>query len=106
MTIPVFPVPEERRWSELRNRRCHLRHRELEKRKEEHPVRAQPLLYPKERSDSLSAAPGTTSIILYRFDKVALIKDQVLKVYVYDTGGQRHLVLTLSHRDINKARRK
>ena len=62
-------------------------------------------LYPKERSGSLSAAPGSTSRILYRFDKVTLTKDQVLKVYVYETGGQRHLVLTVNHYDINRARR-
>ena len=62
-------------------------------------------LYPKERSGSLSASPGSTSRILYRFDKVTLTKDQVLKVYVYETGGQRHLVLTVNHWDINKARR-
>ena len=61
-------------------------------------------LYPKERSGSLSAAPGSTSRILYRFDKVTLTKDQVLKVYVYETGGQRHLVLTVNHYDINRAR--
>ena len=61
-------------------------------------------LYPKERSGSLSASPGSTSRILYRFDKVTLTKDQVLKVYVYETGGQRHLVLTLYHYDINRAR--
>ena len=63
-------------------------------------------LYPKERSGSLSASPGSTSRILYRFDKVTLTKDQVLKVYVYETGGQRHLVLTVNHYDINRARRK
>ena len=62
-------------------------------------------LYPKERSGSLSASPGSTSRILYRFDKVTLTKDQVLKVYVYETGGQRHLVLTVNHYDINRARR-
>ena len=62
-------------------------------------------LYPKEHSGSLSAAPGTTSRIVYRFDKTTITKDQVLKVYLYETGGQRNLVLTLSHRDINKARR-
>ena len=48
---------------------------------------------------------GTTSRILYSFDMVTLTKDQVLKVYVYETGGQWHLVLTLNHWDINKARR-
>ena len=61
-------------------------------------------LYPKERSGSLSASPGSTSRILYRFDKVTLTKYQVLKVCVYENGGQRHLVLTVNHYDINRAR--
>ena len=63
-------------------------------------------LYPLEKSGSLSTPPGATSGIVYRFDKTTITKDQVLKVYLYETGGQRNLVLTLSHRDINKARRK
>ena len=62
-------------------------------------------LYPLEKSGSLSTPPGATSGIVYRFDKTTITKDQVLKVYLYETGGQRNLVLTLSHRDINKARR-
>ena len=62
-------------------------------------------LYPLEKSGSLSTPPGETSGIVYRFDKTTITKDQVMKVYLYETGGQRNLVLTLSHRDINKARR-
>ena len=31
-------------------------------------------------------------------------KDQVLRVYFYETGGQRELVLTIDARDINKAK--
>ena len=61
-------------------------------------------LYPLEKSGSLSTPPGETSGIVYRFDKTTITKDQVLKVYLYETGGQRNLVLTLSHRDVNKAR--
>lgn len=62
-------------------------------------------LYPLEKSGSLSAPPGDTSRIVYRFDKTNITKVQVLKVYLYETGGQRNLVLAFSYRDINKARR-
>ena len=50
-------------------------------------------LYPKERSGSLSASLGTISRILYRFDMVTLTKDQILKVYVYDTEDSGTLCL-------------
>ena len=62
-------------------------------------------LYPLEKSGHLSTPPESTSRIVYRLDKTTITKDQVLKVYLYETGGQRNLVLTLSHRDVNKVRR-
>lgn len=62
-------------------------------------------LYPKGRYGSLITAARQTSRIAYSFDKITLTKDQVLKVYLYESGGQRNLVLTLSCSDINKARR-
>ena len=34
----------------------------------------------------------------------ANVKDQVLWVYFYETGGQRELVLTIDAKDINKAK--
>ena len=60
-------------------------------------------LFPKGSYGSLTAKPGSVSRIAYSFDKVTLTKDQVLKVYLYETDGQRNLVMTLSARDINKA---
>lgn len=60
-------------------------------------------IQPKNRHGSLSAAPGETVRIAYSFDKLTLASDQVLKVYLYEEGGQRNLDLTLSARDINNA---
>ena len=60
-------------------------------------------LYPKGRYGSLTARPSDMARIAYSFDKITLTTDQVLKVYIYETGGQRNLVLTLSCRDINRA---
>jgi hypothetical protein len=39
----------------------------------------------------------------YSFNKMTLADDQVLKVYLYEEGGQRNLVMTISAKDINKA---
>lgn len=60
-------------------------------------------IQPKNRHGSLSAAPGETVRIAYSFDKLTLASDQVLKVYLYEEGGQRNLDITLSARDINNA---
>jgi len=37
-------------------------------------------------------------------DKVSLARDQVLKVYFYEQGGQREIVLTIDPEDINRAK--
>lgn len=60
-------------------------------------------LFPRSRYGSLSAAPGETARIAYSFDKMTLSRDQVLKIYLYETNGQRNLSLTLCTDDINKA---
>ena len=61
-------------------------------------------IFPKSRYGTLSCAPGGTARIGYTMDKISLSRDQVLKVYFYEQGGQRELVLTIGHDDINKAR--
>ena len=61
-------------------------------------------LFPKGRSGTASCAPRSATTIAYSLDKLSLSKDQVLKVYFYEEGGQRELVLTISARDINGAR--
>lgn len=61
---------------------------------------------PKNRHGSLSAAPGEKSRIVYAFDKMTLAEGQIVKVYLYEDGGQRNLEMTISEKDINKARKK
>ena len=73
------------------------------KRKGKRAVSFEKGIQPKNRHGSLSAAPGETVKIAYSFDKLTLASDQVLKVYLYEEGGQRNLDLTLSARDINNA---
>ncbi len=61
-------------------------------------------IFPKSRWGTISCAPGKTTSIGYSMDKISLAKDQVLRVYFYEQGGQRELVLTVDASDINRAR--
>ena len=61
-------------------------------------------IFPKSRYGTASCAPKQTTRIGYSLDKVSLAKDQVLRVYFYEEGGQRELVLTIDATDINRAR--
>lgn len=61
-------------------------------------------VFPKSRWGTVSCAPGEKSSIGYSLEKVSLAKDQVLRVYFYENGGQRELVLTIDAKDINRAK--
>ena len=61
-------------------------------------------VFPRSRYGNLSAGPGENGKIVYSFDKMTLSKDQVLRIYLYEEGGQRNLVMTVSPSDINKAK--
>lgn len=61
-------------------------------------------VFPRSRYGKLAAGPGEYTRIVYSFDKMTLSKDQVLKVYLYENGGQRNLVMSIDTNDINKAR--
>ena len=61
-------------------------------------------IFPKSRYGTASCAPKSSTRIGYSLDKVSLAKDQVLRVYFYEQGGQRELVLTIDAADINRAR--
>ena len=61
-------------------------------------------IFPKSRYGTVSCAPKGETRIGYSLDKVSLAKDQVLRVYFYEEGGQRELLLTIAAKDINRAR--
>lgn len=61
-------------------------------------------VFPKNRYGNISAGPRAKGRLVYSFDKMTLSKDQVLRVYFYEDGGQRNLVMTISPNDINKAK--
>ena len=73
------------------------------KKKGKRAVSFEKSIQPKNRHGSLSAAPGETVKIAYSFDKLTLASDQVLKIYLYEHGGQRNINVTMSANDINKA---
>lgn len=75
------------------------------RRKGKRSVQYEKNLYPKGRFGTLITGAGECSRIAYSFDKITLTRDQVLKVYLYETGGQRNLLLTMYCNDINRARR-
>lgn len=61
-------------------------------------------LFHKSRFGTLSCAPGEETLIGYSLEKISLARDQVLRVYFYESGGQRELVLTVDAKDLNRAR--
>ena len=50
-------------------------------------------------------APDGEGHIVFGFDKISLVKGQVLRIFIYETGGSRNFMLTLGINDINKAHR-
>ena len=62
-------------------------------------------IFPEGRHGSLNCPVGQKAKMAYSFKKITLSKDQVLKVYLYEHGGQRNLEMTIDTNDINKAER-
>jgi len=75
------------------------------KKKDKRTVMFEKTLFPRSRYGSLSAGAGEVAKIAYSFDKMTLSKDQILKIYFYESSGQRNLYLTIDTEDINKAAR-
>lgn len=75
------------------------------KRKGRRSVVLEKTVFPKNRHGSLSAAAEGMQKIAYSFEKMTLSEDQVLKVYLYEEGGQRNLEFTIGEKDINRAKR-
>ena len=60
-------------------------------------------IFPKNVLGLESVAPGATVRAAFSFDKVSVLKGQVLRAYLYEAGGSRNYVLTFSGKDINQA---
>lgn len=61
--------------------------------------------FPKQCYGLGSIAPDSNGKLVFTFDKIALVKGQVFRVYFYEKGGTRNLVMTMNIDDINKANR-
>ena len=48
---------------------------------------------------------GNEEFFVFGFDKTTLVKGQVFRIYLYESGGSRNFVLTLNTNDINRARK-
>lgn len=60
-------------------------------------------VWPKSSYGTLSCPPGAKTMIGYTIPKMTLLRNQVLRVYIYEKGGTRNLFLSLDDRDINYA---
>lgn len=60
-------------------------------------------VWPKSSYGTLSCAPQSTTKIGYTLPKLTLQSNEVLRVYIYEKGGQRNLFLSLDAKDINYA---
>ncbi len=45
--------------------------------------------------------PDGVSKLVFTFDKIALTKGQVFRIYFYENGGARNLTMTLNINDVN-----
>ncbi len=52
-----------------------------------------------------AVAPDSVGKLVFTFDKISLVKGQVFRMYFYEKGGARNLVVTVDGRDLNKVRR-
>ena len=50
-------------------------------------------------------SPASEGRLVFTFDKIALVKGQVFRIYFYEKGGARNLVVTMNRKDVNGARR-
>lgn len=66
-------------------------------------IKYESYIQPKNRFGGLSTPANATGRVAYSFDKITLTDDQVLKIYLYEVGGNRNLVMTVTSKDINNA---
>ena len=62
-------------------------------------------IFPKASYGLGTIPPGGIGKLVFTFDKISLVRGQVFRVYFYEKGGARNLVMTMSIKDVNKAKR-
>ena len=62
-------------------------------------------VFPRQSYGLGATAPDAVGKMVFTFDKIALTRGQVFRVYFYENGGSRNFVLTFGAKDVNGARR-
>ena len=75
------------------------------KRRTKRGLQYEKAIFPKQAYGLGVIQPDATGKLVFTFDKVALTRGQVFRIYFYERGGARNFVLTLGMNDINKAKR-
>lgn len=63
-------------------------------------------VFPRQSYGLGTVAPSAEGRLVFTFDKMALLRGQVFRVYFYEKVGARNLTLTLGMRDVNEVIRK
>ena len=75
------------------------------KRRTKRGLQYEKAVFPKQSYGLGVVQPEDVGKLVFTFDKIALTRGQVFRVYFYEKGGARNFVLTLSAGDVNGARR-
>ena len=75
------------------------------KRRTKRGLQYEKAVFPKQSYGLGTVQPEGVGKLVFTFDKIALTRGQVFRVYFYEKGGARNFVLTLSAGDVNGARR-
>ena len=62
-------------------------------------------VFPRQSYGLGATAPDAVGKMVFTFDKIALTRGQVFRVYFYENGGSRNFEITLGPVDINRAKR-
>ena len=62
-------------------------------------------IFPKASYGLGTVPPGGVGKLVFTFDKISLVRGQVFRLYFYEKGGARNLVMTMNIKDVNKAKR-
>ena len=75
------------------------------KRRTKRGLQYEKAVFPKQSYGLGVVQPEDVGKLVFTFDKIALTRGQVFRVYFYEKGGARNFVLTLTAGDVNGARR-
>lgn len=75
------------------------------KRRTKRGLQYEKAILPKQSYGLGTVQPEGVGKLVFTFDKIALTRGQVFRVYFYEKGGARNFALTLSAGDVNGARR-